>query len=143
MAEAVLRRLKASNELVERVEALVRNHLKFADVPQMREATLKRFLREPGFEEHLELHRLDCLASHGKLEIWRLCRERLRTLEPEKLRPRRLLSGQDLIGAGYVPGPAFKQILDAVEDAQLDGRIATREQALELVSRSFPREDAL
>jgi poly(A) polymerase len=104
----------------------------------MRESTLKRFLRMDRFDEHLELHRLDCLSSHRLLDNYEYVKARLETLPVEQLKPPRLLTGEDLIAAGYVPGPAFRELLDAVEDAQLEGRVHTKEDALALV-RSYGR----
>ncbi|MBI3611100.1 MAG: CCA tRNA nucleotidyltransferase [Nitrospirae bacterium] len=138
MAEAICERLRLSNEQTERVVELVRDHLRFKDVQQMRESTLKRFLRRPGFPDHLELHRLDCLASHGDLTNWEFCKQKLTELGPEEMRPERLLTGDDLIRMGYSPGPIFSEILTRVEDAQLEGRIKTREEAVEWTARQYP-----
>jgi tRNA nucleotidyltransferase/poly(A) polymerase len=138
MAVEILTRLRFSSDQIDRVEALVANHLKFKDVPRMRESTLKRFLRQPYFEEHLELHRLDCLSSHRRLEAYNFCVEKLASLQPAELKPPPLISGRDLIAAGYHPGPAFSAMLAAVEDAQLEASVSTREEALELVRRLFP-----
>ncbi len=137
MAEQILTRLRFSSEEIARVEALVRHHLRFKDAPAMKQSTLKRFLRMEYFEEHLELHRLDCLSSHRRLENYEFVRDKLRSLPAEVLRPERLVSGDDLIALGYPPGPRFSEMLAAVEDAQLEGRIGTREQALRLVEREF------
>jgi len=131
-ARRILERLRFSHDECRQVLALVENHMKFKDVPAMRESTLKRFLRMERFDEHLELHRLDCLASHGHLETYEFVRTRLGQLSSEQIRPLRLIGGRDLIGAGYTPGPAFATTLQAVEDAQLEGRIQTRDEALEL-----------
>ena len=130
MAEQICRNLRFSNEETEQIGALVGNHLRFKDAPQMRIATLKRFVRLPRFEEHLELHRLDCLASHGSLETYDFVRRFLAETPPEKVRPPRLLTGDDLKNMGLLPGPRFKEILLAVEEAQLDGRLTDRESAL-------------
>jgi poly(A) polymerase len=138
MASEIMTRLRFSNDQTRQVESLVANHLRFKDVPQMRESTLKRFLRLPDFEEHLELHRLDCLCSHGRLETYDFVREKLAQLPASDLKPRPLLTGVDLIAAGYQPGPLFGSILRAVEDAQLESRITTRQDALALVRRQFP-----
>jgi putative nucleotidyltransferase with HDIG domain len=137
MAAEVLGRLRFSSQEVRTVEALVADHLRFKDVKQMRESTLRRFLRQPYFDELLELHRVDCLASHGWLENYEFIRSKQRELPPERLRPQPLLTGEDLIRAGYTPGPAFRKALDAVEDAQLESRIHTREEALALVGTLF------
>jgi poly(A) polymerase len=135
MAGAILSRLRYSNEESEQVNALVANHMRFSHVREMRESKLKRFLRVPGFDEHLALHRLDCLSSHGGLSNYEFARERFEQTETEQLRPPRLLTGHDLIAAGYQPGPEFSKLLDLVEDAQLEGSVCTREEALDLVRR--------
>lgn len=98
---------------------------------------MKRFLRQSHFDEHLELHRLDCLSSHRHLDNYDFCVEKLSSLPVWELKPVQLLTGNDLIAAGYRPGPAFSKILTAVEDAQLESRIKSREEALSLVERLF------
>lgn len=138
LADGILDRLRFSRHDTEQVEALIANHMRFKDVPRMKESTLKRFLRLPQFEEHLELHRLDCLASHGQLDNYELVRRKLEELPREQLKPKPLLTGHDLIADGYEPGPRFSEILRAVEDAQLEGRINDRDGALALVRRTFP-----
>jgi poly(A) polymerase len=137
MAEEICRRLRMSNDDTEQVAALVANHLRFKDVQRMRPATLKRFVRLPRFEEHLELHRLDCLASHRNLEAYESVRRFLAETPPEEVRPPRLLTGDDLIALGYRPGPRFGEVLQALEDAQLEGEVADRKAALEFVRRRF------
>ncbi len=138
MAEAVCARLRLSFDETERVEELVRHHLRFKDFPRMRRSTQLRFLRMEGFTEHLELHRLDCLASHGDLTNYDLARRLLEETPPEEIKPTPLVRGDDLIAQGYTPGPLFKKILQAVEDAQLEGRLRTREEALRMVAEQFP-----
>jgi poly(A) polymerase len=130
MAEEICGRLRFSNADTEQVAALVANHLRFKDVPQMKPATLKRFARLDRFDEHLELHRLDCMSSHRNLENYEFMRRFLAETPPEEVHPARLLTGDDLISLGLRPGPRFKEILDTAEDAQLDGKIATRDDAL-------------
>jgi tRNA nucleotidyltransferase/poly(A) polymerase len=132
MAREILTRLKFSNDDMEQALALVENHMKFRDAGRMRESTLKRFLRLPRFDEHLALHRLDCLNSNGRLDTWEMLRQKLADTPPEQLKPPPLITGDDLIAAGFQPGPKFGEVLAAVEDAQLEGRITTREGALEL-----------
>ena len=132
MSRALLNQLRFPNDEIEHVTALVSNHMKFKDVRQMRISTLKRFLRLPGFDEHLELHRLDCLCSNGYLDTYNFVREKLHELGEQELRPPRLISGHDLIQAGYKPGPVFADALTAVENAQLEGEIHSREEALAL-----------
>ncbi|MFI5114656.1 MAG: CCA tRNA nucleotidyltransferase [Terriglobales bacterium] len=138
MAADICRRLRFSNDDTDQILALVDNHMRFADVQRMNESTLKKFLRLPGFNEHLELHRIDCLSSHGQLESFEYARGQLQSLPPEAIRPRPLITGRDLIEAGYEPGPRFKEILGAVEDAQLEGRLESRAAAMEFVRREFP-----
>jgi len=137
MAVRILTRLRFSAEEIRRVEALVADHLRFKDVRQMRESTLKRFLRQDGFEEHLELHRLDCISSHGLLGNYEFVKEKLEQTPPEQLKPPRLLTGDDLIEEGYTPGPVFSLMLESVETAQLESRIESKQQALELVLSEF------
>jgi len=139
MAAEICRRLRFSGDDTAQILSLVDNHMRFADVQRMKQSTLKKFLRLPAFDEHVELHRIDCLSSNGITESYEFAREQLRTMPAEAIRPQPLITGLDLIDAGYEPGPPFKEILTTVEDAQLEGRIASREAALELVKREFPR----
>ena len=129
MAEEICQRLRLSNRETERVVALVRNHLRFKDAPKMKASTFKRFISMDGFDEHLELHRIDCLSSHGDLTNWRFVKEQIEKLPPEEVRPPRLLTGDDLKAMGYLPGPLMGRILAAVEEAQLEGTVKTAEQA--------------
>jgi poly(A) polymerase len=133
MAAEICRRFRLSNDDTGQVLSLVANHMRFGSVAQMKESTLKRFFRLPGFEEHLELHRLDCQSSHRDLSLYDFAKEKFHALPAEQIRPTPLITGDDLIAAGYQPGPRFKDLLTAVEDAQLDGSISTKEEALELV----------
>jgi putative nucleotidyltransferase with HDIG domain len=137
IARNILRRLRFSNADCEQVLALVANHMRFKDVPRMKQSTLKRFLRLEHFNEHLELHRLDCLNSNRNLETYEFVAGELGKLPPEQLKPPRLVGGDDLIAAGYRPGPLFAQMLRTLEDAQLEGMIHDREDALRLVRERF------
>ncbi|HXP15679.1 MAG TPA: CCA tRNA nucleotidyltransferase [Terriglobales bacterium] len=139
MAEAICRRLRFSNHDTEQILALIDNHMRFAFAPRMNESTFKKFVRMPRFEEHLELHRLDCQGSHGDLRTYNFVREKIAAIPPETIRPAPLIGGDELIAAGYEPGPRFKEILSRVEDAQLEGRLQSRESAMEYVRREFPR----
>ena len=138
MAAEILRRLRFSNDDTDQILALVDHHMRFGQVQQMNQSTLKKFLRLPGFDEHLELHRMDSLSSHGQLEAYDYARQQLQSMPHEAIRPAPLITGRDLIEAGYEPGPRFKEILGAVEDAQLEGRLDSREAAMEYVRREFP-----
>ncbi|MBZ5627976.1 MAG: CCA tRNA nucleotidyltransferase [Acidobacteriia bacterium] len=140
MAEDIARRLRMSNDDTHQIAALVGQHMRFADALKMKPSTLKRFMRQPQFAEHLEMHRIDCLASHGDLSIYESLRQRLAETPPEEIRPRPLITGHDLLAMDYRAGPQFREILAAVEDAQLEGRVTTRDQAIELVRREYPLE---
>ena len=138
LAHLLLTRLKFPNQTIQEVEALVANHMKFMSVPRMRESTLKRFLRMERFEDHMALHRLDCLSSHGALDNYEFVRAKQRELPPEQLKPPPLITGHDLIAAGFRPGPRFGAVLREIEDAQLEGRVSTRAGALELAGIHRP-----
>lgn len=137
MAEDICRKLRISNDTREQVVDLVKNHLRFIHVQEMRESTLKRFLRKDNFDEHLELHRLDCLASHGDLSQYDFCRKKLEELTQEQMRPRPLVRGQDLIDLGLEPGPVFSEILGALEDLQLEGHLTNKEESLDWVREKY------
>jgi len=138
IAEEICGRLRFSNDDTKQVLALVDNHMRFGHVGRMKESTLKKFLRMPSFDEHLALHRADSLASHRNLSTYEFIREKLSEIPPEKIRPVALVTGDDLIAAGYAPGPMFREILEAVEDAQLEGRLSSHDAALEFVKSAFP-----
>jgi poly(A) polymerase len=137
MAVKICKRLRLSNDQTNLIHALINDHLKFMNVEKMRESTLKRFLRQPHFDQHMEMHRLDCLASHEQLECYDFCKLKLEELGQEKLSPPKLISGQDLIEMGLKPGPVFSTILTEVEDEQLEGRISTTEEALKYVREKY------
>lgn len=137
MAEAICRRLRFSNEDTVQIAALVANHLRFKDAPQMKASTLKRFVRLDRFDEHLELHRLDCSSSHRNLENYEFVRRFLAETPPEEVRPPRLLTGEDLKALGFKPGPRFREILEALEEAQLNGKVLTREDGIQFVKDAY------
>ena len=139
IAEEICLRLRMSNADTQQILSLVANHMRFGDVEKMRASTLKRFFRLPQFDEHLALHRMDCLASHRDLSLYEFAKVHYESAEPETIRPRPLINGNDLIALGYAPGPAFQQMLTLAEDAQLEGNIHTREEAADLVERTFPK----
>jgi poly(A) polymerase len=137
MAEQICERLRFSNVDTVQIASLVANHLKFKDVPQMKRSTLKRFVRLDRFSDHMELHRLDCSSSHRNLDNYEFMRRFLAETPPEEVRPIRLLTGDDLIGLGFRPGPEFREILDAAEDAQLEGSINTHDDAMIWVRKYY------
>ena len=138
IARKIGRRFRMSNDFIDALAELVLDHLKFKDVFHMKASTLKRFVRRPAFPEHLELHRLDCLASHGNLEAYDFVRDYALSLKPEEARPQPLLTGHDLIRLGYTAGPQFKSILTVLEDEQLESRVTDREAAIRYVKDKFP-----
>ncbi len=135
------RRLRLPLADVELASELVAQHLRFLEVRRMRPATLKRFLRQPAFAEHLELHRLDCLSSHRDLSTHAFCVAKLAELGAEVLSPPPLLRGRDLLALGYAQGPRLGRLLEALETAQLDGEIATREEAERWLHERFPPDE--
>ncbi len=139
IAEEICRRLRFPNHETEQILSLIANHMRFADAPKMKESTLKRFFRLEHFDQHLALHKLDCLSSHGSLALYDFARERFEALPEEQVRPLLLVTGKDLIKAGYRPGPLFSEMLAAAEDAQLEGRVHTREEGLALIHDRWPR----
>jgi poly(A) polymerase len=132
IAEAVMQRLRFPRRQTERVVALVRQHMIFKDLPRMREARVRRLVSQEAFTELLELYRVDCAASRGDLSGYEEIRARLSRWAAETPSPPRLITGQDLLALGVASGPRLGEILRAVEDAQLEGRIRTREDALAL-----------
>lgn len=138
MTYQTLKRFAYPNSTIEIVCSLVAEHLRFKDAFQMRKSTLKRFLSLDRFDLHLELHRIDCLASHGKLDAYHFCTQKFEEFSKEPPPPLRLVTGEDLIGMGLRPGPSFKAILTAVEDAILEGTVSDREAGLALAKQLIP-----
>ncbi|MBN1865911.1 CCA tRNA nucleotidyltransferase [Candidatus Sumerlaeota bacterium] len=140
-ARRVCRRLKFSNADRKQIVELVDRHMDFMNVQKMRPARLRRFLGMEGFDEHLELHRADCLASHGNTENYEFCKEKIAEFsreDSEGVLPAPLLTGHDLIRAGYPPGPRMGKILAAVREAQLEGEIASADEALRWALERYP-----
>ena len=139
MGADICRRFRFSNDETQQILALIENHMRFADAPRMKASTLKRFFRLERFDEHLALHKMDCMAAHANLDIWNFVRERYEAMPEEAVRPQPLITGRELITAGYTPGAQFKEMLRAVEDAQLEGFIGTEQEAMALVHERFPQ----
>jgi len=143
MAQEILTRLRYPSAVIDRVEEMVAQHMKFLEVRRMKESTRKRFLRQPGFANLLELHRLDAQASNGNMAYHDFCKEELDRLPPEALRPPRLLTGADLLDLGIPEGPEIGRILQKIEDAQLEGAITTETQARTLAeTTATPRRES-
>jgi poly(A) polymerase len=137
MAAEICRRFRFSNDETSQILALVQNHMRFGEVEHMRTSTLKRFFRLHGFAEHLALHRMDVMASNRNLHYWQFARDRWQSMPEETVRPQPLITGRELIAAGYRPGAQFREMLSAVEDAQLEGSITTAEEAMRFVLEKF------
>src|SRR5262245_37902601 len=138
-AVAICQRLRRSRPVWERVEYLVRNHLRLVHAPQMRRSTLRRFLAEDGIDELLELARIDALSANGDLTAYQFCIDARARLGDEPIKPPPLVRGQDLLDLGYPPGPLYTEILQAVEEKQLEGELTSSDAALEWVTRNYPR----
>jgi poly(A) polymerase len=141
MGREILGRLRFSNDDTEQILALVEHHMKFKDVERMRPATLKRFVRLPRFEEHMALHRLDCLSSHRNLEAYEFVENFLRFTPPEVVRPARLVTGEDVLHLGYAAGPLIGKILAEVEEAQLNGELVSKEEAIAFITSRFRQKE--
>ena len=133
MAEVILRRMKFPNDVIEPTVEAVANHMIFKDVKKMRVAKLKRFMARNGFDDELELHRVDCLGCHGLLDNHEFVRAKQEEFANAPLIPERLITGADLIELGWKPGPALGAKLIDVQTLQLEGKITTREEALQWV----------
>ena len=133
----ICQRFRFSNDETQQILALIENHMRFADAERMKPSTLKRFFRLEEFPQHLALHKMDCMAASGNLDHWNFVRERYEAMPEEAVRPVPLLTGRELIAAGYAPGPRFKEILRQVEDAQLEGAIHTLDEAMAMVRERF------
>lgn len=144
LTRGIMQRLKFPNAAIDATEAIVRNHMAFKDVQQMRIAKLKRFLARETIDDELELHRVDCASSHGMLDNLEFLLAKREEFANEPLIPPPLVTGHDLIKLGWKPGPRFKVVLDAVETRQLEGSLQTREQALAWLATNPPeiREDS-
>jgi putative nucleotidyltransferase with HDIG domain len=138
MTERLMERLRFSRAEIEATVEAVANHMVFKDVKQMRVSRLKRFMARSHFDDEMELHRVDCTSSHGQLDNYEFLQDRAREFANEPLIPPPLLSGRDLIAMGLRPGPRFGEILEAVQSRQLEGELASHEDALAFVRKEFP-----
>jgi poly(A) polymerase len=137
LARKILMRFHTSNVFVDKVVACIANHMNFIQVQNMRLGTLKKFLSRPTIETELELHRVDCLASHGKCENYHFLRQQLQYYEAEALKPQPFIRGSDLLKLGFQPGPLFSEIISSVYDAQLEETITSREQAIAYIVKTY------
>lgn len=139
MAEAILRRLKAPAREIEDVSNIVRRHMQFIDAPHMRKATLRRWVGAPTFKDELEVHRLDCLASHGQMDNYRFLQAFRRELKAEPVLPQPWVTGRDLLALGLREGPDLGRWLRKAYDAQLASRFNDREAVLRWLRRAARR----
>lgn len=139
MSLKILQRLRFPNEVIDAVLPSVRLHMSFKDVPNMRLSTIKRMMARPTFEEELELHRVDCLASHGMLDNHAILIAKRAEFGQEPLIPPPLVSGHDLIAMGWRPGPRFMEVLQSVQTRQLEGTLTSREEALAWIRAETPQ----
>lgn len=137
MSKKICRKLKLSNKQIERIDSLVREHLRFKDVFQMRDSTFKRFVGMDYFDEHMALHLADCEASHGMTGAYEFIKNKLSEFTEEQIRPEPLIKGDDLIKLGFKPGPIFSEILNSVEEMQLEGNLVEKDQAIDFVKERF------
>ena len=140
MAEKILRRLRFSNDEIEAVVQCVDNHMKFANVQEMREGKLKRFLSTVTFPTELELHRIDCQSSHGLLDNYHFLKRKIEEFKREELKPKPFLTGDDLKELGLKPGPAMKPILEEAYELQLEHKLQNRQEARQWAERKIGEE---
>jgi poly(A) polymerase len=137
MTRVILTRLKFSTREVDAVCEAVGSHMRFMNVQEMRKGKLKTFMARENFPEELELHKIDCGSSHGKLDNYEFLQQKLKEFEVEELKPKPLLSGHDLIGKGFSPGPKMGRILKEVYELQLEGTLKSKEEALAWASEAW------
>ncbi len=130
MAEEILRKLRFPNDEIASITACIANHMAFKDAPNMRVSTLKRLLARPTFTEELELHRVDCSACHGELDIHTFLTAKLSEFSKEEIKPKPLITGHDLQKLGVQPGPQMGKILNQLMDEQLEGKFTDRDGAI-------------
>lgn len=137
VAANILERLRFSNDEKEAIVLCVKNHMRFKEVQQMRPGKLKRLLQSDTFHQELELHRIDCASSHGNLGNWEFLKKKLEEYGQEDIRPKPLLTGEDLLALGFSPGPLIGKILEEVKELQLEGELSSGEQALAWVKAHY------
>jgi len=140
MSEQILRDLKFSNSIIEDVVQMVANHMTFKDVQKMRQSKLKRFMSRSTFNDEIELHRVDCLGSWGGLDNYDFLNKKMVEFANEPIIPQPLLTGKDLIELGWSPGPDLGQTLNSVQDMQLEGKLNSKDEALDWVKSNGLRE---
>lgn len=140
MSDQILRELKFSNSIIEDVVQMVANHMTFKDVQNMRQSKLKRFMSRSTFNDEIELHRVDCLGSWGGLDNYDFLNKKMIEFANEPIIPQPLLTGKDLIELGWSPGPDLGQTLNSVQDLQLEGKLNSKDEALDWVKSNRLKE---
>ena len=140
IAEKVCRRLRLSAEKCKKITDIVANHMRFIHAREMRESKLRKMLQRETFLDELEMHRADCLASHGNLEIYDFLKQKFESLPEEEVKPLPLITGDDLIALGLTPGPLFGEILRAVEEMQLEGKLRSKDEAIQWVMENHVKK---
>ncbi len=139
MSGKICDRLKFPRDIKRKIVDCIDNHMTFMFVQNMRESKIKRLLSRDTYEAELELHRIDCLASHGDLDNYYFLKKKQKEYSEEEIKPKPLINGNDLIDVGFKPGPLFKKILEQVSDLQLENKIKTKKKALSYVKRKYEK----
>ena len=137
IAEKLLTRLRFSNREITDILSCVENHMKFANVKEMRVGKLKQFVARENFDTELMLHKIDCLASHGKLELYQFLQEKVNEYKTEEIKPKPILNGDDLIHLGIKAGPIMKEILEEAYSLQLEHKIKTKPEAIDWLRKNY------
>ncbi|MBN3039376.1 MAG: CCA tRNA nucleotidyltransferase [Candidatus Omnitrophica bacterium] len=140
ISDNILKRLRFSNKDRKDIVSCIENHMRMMEAPKMRESTLIRLFCRPTFDTELELHRIDCLASHKDLSVWRFLQRKYRGFKKAVQIPKPLLDGYELIKIGFTPGPIFGKIHRQLIDQQMEGKIKNKSQAQKWVCRTFIKE---
>ena len=111
--------------------------MRIAHAPEMRAEKVRRLLADDNFALEMELHRLDCISSHAKMDVFNFLLDKVIEQSGEIKLPPPLLTGKDLIEMGYKPGPLFKRILEKVSDLQLKNSLKTPDAARAFVRDKF------
>ena len=133
LAENVLKRFRFPTRSIASIVHAVRQHMRYAHVQEMRPAKWKRLIAEETFPLELELHRTDCISSHKIMSSFTFLLDKMNEQPNEIKLPPPLVTGKDLIALGMKPGPEFGEILESIADLQLEGKITTKEEALERI----------
>jgi len=140
ITQKICKRLRFSNKQISHITSLVKEHMKFGNVEQMKKSTFKRFISIDNFEDHLALHKADCLGSHGNLSLYDYTLRRMGELQNEPIAPKPIITGDDLISLGLTPGPKFKAILSEIFDEQLEGNFHSKEEGIELAKTILSKQ---